>query len=873
MHIIRFFRLSPSLLLAISVAAAEVTPPVVDDPALQVELFASEPLIQQPIGMTFDKAGRLLVIESHTHFRPKDWKGPEHDQIVWLRDTDGDGKADNREVIFGETDMTMDIATHPDGALYLSTRNEVLRLRDENGDGRPDKIDRKLIWMDSEGKYPHNGLSGIAFDPKGGVYLGMGENLGAAYTLNGTDGTSLSGQGEGGDIWHFTPEGKQLRRVATGFWNAFGVCCDPWGNVFATDNDPDSSPPCRLLHIVEGGDYGYQFRYGRSGLHPFVSWNGRRIGTLPMLGGTGEAPCDVICYTPPGAAEFRGLPDAWHRSLLVASWADHRIESWQLRPADATFKGERRILCQGGAEFRPVAFAVSPDGALYVSDWVKRSYELHGTGRVWRISAKKPRKLDESPANAYPRTRSAELFERIVGGEPPTLEDALGGLSLKQPFLFSAVVQRLSHEAILVKQMLEMQLADPLQRAGLLLAVRAGAGHEGIPSDKLPEDLVFHLGKCLSDTDPRVTLLALHWVSDERIEQYKSKVSHLLDDPTTTPEVYYAALTTLVRLESDSASEADLVQHLKKDITDPAAKPARRRLALDILPDRDRNLSVAEIESLIAAGDKDERTWLVHLLGLQRDPARQPLLRKIFNDNQQTFPTRAAALVHLEIKEEDKTAVLDIARGSEPALQKAALQALQGIDLTRDQQVVLKSLAKPDLKPLAARVVGGLHYGAQRPVDFTNTNAWNAYLHNLPGDADIENGRRVFASPRLGACATCHRMDGLGSPAGPNLTHISDATEKDYILESLLQPNRNVAPQWETFVITTADGQTRTGFELTERGGTHLYADLTGKTFEIKIDDIVKRERLPTSIMPEGLVTKLTDEELRDLVAFLSQRK
>lgn len=853
--------------------AADIVPPVVNDPDLQIELFASEPMIQQPIGMTFDKAGRLLVVESHTHFRPKDWKGPAHDQIVWLQDTDGDGKADKREVIFGETDMTMDIATHPDGSIYLSTRNEVLRLRDENNDGKPDKIDRKLIWMDSEGMYPHNGLSGLAFDPKGDVYLGMGENLGAAYTLNGSDGTSITGQGEGGDIWHFTKDGKRLKKVATGFWNAFGVCTDPWGNVFATDNDPDSSPPCRLHHIVEGGDYGYQFRYGRSGLHPFISWNGQRLGTLPMLAGTGEAPCDVICYTPHGAPEFRGLTDSWHRSLLVASWADHRIESYQLTPADATFKAERKILCQGGAEFRPVAFAVAPDGSLYVSDWVKRNYELHGFGRVWRISSKKARNLATSPANPYPRTRAAELRETILFGEPPTLADALAGLSMKQPYLFAATAKRLSHEAVLVKQIMEMHLGDPLQRAGLLLAVRAGTEHDGISANKLPEDIAFLLGKSLSDTDPRVVLLALHWISDERISAHRPKVEHMLDDPALTPDIYYAVLTTLVRLDSESATEADLVKHLKKDITSPDTKPARRRLALDILPDRDHNLTVTELETLISAAAPAERIWLTHLLGLLRDPARQPVLRKLFLDAKQSFPTRAAALSHLEITDADKEAVLDLARGSEPALQKAALQALQGVQFTVPQQAMLRSVSKPDLKPLAARLVGGLHYGAQRPVDFGNISAWNAYLHNLPGDPDIENGRNVFASPRLGSCATCHRMDGLGSPAGPNLTHIRDATEGTYILESILQPNRNVAPQWETFIITTTDGQTRTAFEIAERGGNHVYADLTGKTFEIKIDDIVKRDRLPTSIMPEGLVTKLTDEELRDLIAYLAAKR
>lgn len=871
-------RYSVLFLLAAAGAAAQesttsIPAPEPADPSLQIELFADEPLIQQPIGMTFDKEGRLLVIESHTHFRPKDWKGPEHDQIVWLRDSDGDGKADKREVIFEDSDMTMDIATHPDGSIFVSTRDEVLRLSDQDAGGKPRKVERKIIFLESDGRYPHNGLSGLAFDLKGGVYVGMGENLGAAYTLNGADGTSYKDQGEGGNVWHFAKNGSRLMRVATGFWNPFGVCVDPWGNVFATDNDPGSRPPCRLHHVVEGGDYGYQFRYGRSGLHPFVSWNGQRLGTLPMMAATGEAPCDVICYTPPATEKFRGLPDAWHRSLLVASWVDHRIESYQLTPADATFRAEQKILCQGGADFRPVAFAVAADGSIYVSDWVKRDYELHGFGRVWRISSKEPRNLAASPVNPYPRTRMSELRDNILHGEPPTLGDGMQGLTFPQPYLFSAVVQRLSHEALLVKDLMRQPLADGRQRGGLLLAARLGVEREGITADNLPEDVSFLLGKALSDNDPRVVLLALHWISDDRVKVHRAKIEHMLDDPLLTPELFYSAITALVRLDSKDAAEADLVTRLKKSITDPGAKPSRRRLALDILPDRDANLKVAEIEPIIAAAAPEERPWFVHLLGLMREPSRQDVLRKLALDAAQPPSVRAAAIAHLDVTTADAAAVVEITKSGDIELRKAALQSLQGVQLSADQTAALRAIDGFGLKPLAARLTGGMHYGAQRPVDFANIKAWNAYLHNLPGDADIANGLRVFASPRLGSCTSCHRCDGLGSDAGPNLTHISEASEPTYILESLLQPNRNVAPQWETFVITTTDGQTRTGFELAERESKHTYADLTGKTFDIKIEDIVKRERLPASIMPEGLVTRLTDEEVRDLLAFLSQRK
>src|SRR5437764_1566155 len=162
----------------------------------------------------------------------------------------------------------------------------------------------------------------------------MGENLGAEYKLIGADGTTIRGEGEGGNIFWCKADGKGLRRVATGFWNPFGVCRDIAGRMFAVDNDPDSMPPCRMVHVVEGGDYGYQYRYGRSGRHPFQSWDGQLPGTLPMVTGTGEAPCEVLSY------ESDGLPREYLGSLLVASWADHRVERYDPEARGASFSGK-----------------------------------------------------------------------------------------------------------------------------------------------------------------------------------------------------------------------------------------------------------------------------------------------------------------------------------------------------------------------------------------------------------------------------------------------------------------------------------------------------------------------------------------------------
>ena len=315
------------------------------------------------------------------------------------------------------------------------------------------------------------------------------------------------------------------------------------------------------------------------------------------------------------------------------------------------------------------------------------------------------------------------------------------------------------------------------------------------------------------------------------------------------------------------------MQRLKKDILSPESTPSRRRLALEIMPDRDRHLTAEELAKLLATSPPPYRAWLLHVIGLLRDPARQPVLKAAAFDERQPAVVRAAAIAHLEPRSEDEPRLAQLATAADPQLRMAALQALQGSTPGLDAQKQLRQINDGTFQLMAARVLGTRHIGAQRPVDFTDIQAWRAYLHNLPGEPDIENGRRVFASPRLGSCASCHRADGLGSRAGPNLDRISQTTDPGYILESLLQPNRNVAPQWEAFLVTTTDGQTRPAFQLAERGDKHVYADLTGQPFEIRIDDIVKRDRLPTSIMPEGLVSKLTDEEIRDLLAFLSIKR
>src|ERR1043166_8253403 len=158
-------------LVAVTLLASEAIGqqeiPKVADNRLVVELVAQSPDIVHPVSCDFDHNGRLLVIESHTHFAPKDYKGPKHDRIRAF-----DVKTGKATTYFEGTKHTMDLAVHPDGSVYIATRNEILRLRDTKGTGVADEKTR-VVFLDTKGDYPHNGLSGLCFDSQGNLIFGM----------------------------------------------------------------------------------------------------------------------------------------------------------------------------------------------------------------------------------------------------------------------------------------------------------------------------------------------------------------------------------------------------------------------------------------------------------------------------------------------------------------------------------------------------------------------------------------------------------------------------------------------------------------------------------------------------------------------------
>ena len=151
---------------------------------------------------------------------------------------------------------------------------------------------------------------------------------------------------------------------------------------------------------------------------------------------------------------------------------------------------------------------------------------------------------------------------------------------------------------------------------------------------------------------------------------------------------------------------------------------------------------------------------------------------------------------------------------------------------------------------------------------------------NLPSPAalakrtgDAANGRKLMAASLVGEsqCLKCHMVRGQGGQIGPDLSMIGKKGSRENLFESILVPSKAIADQYVSWAVATADGQAITGLLVGETETTVTIRDANGKDYPIAVKDIDKKSKSLVSIMPEGLAATLTEDELVDLVEYLTQ--
>lgn len=845
-------------------AALAAEPPAPPAPApglgLKVGLFAAEPDIVTPVGVAVDARGRVFVAENHTHEVKAGYPGPKTDRVRVLEDTDGDGKADRVTTFAEGFRHSMNLAFGPDGALLLVHRNGVLRLEDADGDGVCDRR-TALLTLETKTEYPHNGLSGIAL-ADGWLYIGSGENFGEPCVARAADGGTLTWTPGGARVLRMRPDGSQLESVATGMWNAFTLVADGAGRIFAADNDPDSRPPCRLLHVVPGADFGFAFQYGRAGTHPFTCWNGELPGTLPMVAGTGEAPTGMLDL------RLAKLGPALGDGFLVTEWGDSLVSRFRLKPKGASFEAERETVLTGDAGFRPACLAVAPDGSVYMTDWADREYSVHGKGRVWKLSAVEPDKT--SRANAVLPVSDAERRrDRLAAAaDPAAWPELRDALTDSDPFIRSAAITALARPAFQPVLLRETAHPDAGVRLGVLLALRRA----DVPD---PEPLV---EKFLTDADPAVRRAAMIWAGEKRLKTLRPLVEKAIEDPSTPSSDYglwLAALDLISRDKPPTAATAaadsdDMIQRL---LADKATSPAVQAAVIPMLKNLKAPPAIRALIGLAANGAPPVRVQAVRALGFVQQRAAVAPLLKIAQNEAEPAGLRLDAIAALAGRDDATArALLPLLSAADPAVALEAARALRPHVSLPEVALALKPLAEsaaaaPAVKAQAALALD-LPPAEPRP---DSPDAWRAALKDAPGDP--ERGRRVFFSPAA-QCATCHTAEGRGVAVGPDLSTIARSSSREKLIDSILEPGREVGPLYGVKVVTLKDGGVLSGVAAPNDGGGALtLLQPGGATVRAPRENIAKVEETGASLMPAGLERALTIQDFRDLLAWLETLK
>lgn len=840
-HIVAAMSLCMSWMIACT-SGETIDPPKSTDPSVKISLLACEPDIVTPIGATVDSKDRLLVIESNSHFRPKDYKGPPTDRILILEDAKGDGKADRITTYYEGTNLMMNLAADRDGSIIVSSRNEIFRLIGQKPDGTAAKR-VTIAQLLTKGDYPHDGLHGLTVGPDGSVYFGIGENLGQPWTLEGTDGRQLSEFRGAGAIFRTDADGRNLVRVARGFWNPFGLGIDPAGQLWAIDNDPDGRPPSRLIRVAPGGDYGFEFRYGRTGLHPLQAWDGELPGTIGMVAGVGEAPCNVRW--------FRG-------AMTVSSWRDHLVQSFTLIPHGASYITSVKPLLYGGDDFRPVGLAEGKDGCLYVTDWGSSSYQVNGKGRVWKVTF-----ADPAPQQPFELTEAMNRARHLR--ESKDVNELLNAMNDSDPAIAQAAQFGFS-KLPASTQIPSIANCSANQQIGMMAAWLWNGTDTG-PI----------VGEALKNPDDRVRQMAVRCIAEQGLVLARNPLENMLQTESMSPRLLGMTIATINQLNGDAAARIDSSKVngvLLSRINAPNATDETKATALHMLQAGHPHIPLDQMEPMLDSSSVPLQLEAVRYLDADTDSQRFKLLEKVAEDSKDAIGVRAEATLGLaDDAAHQADLLLHLAHESDPALRHEAERSLRPVApmLSSSQKAQLAEIqrAHSEDADYIGRLLGKAP--AEHPSE-TDTSAWQQIVEQAPGDADA--GRRIFFSPAGPGCYHCHMMEGRGRSIGPDLTMIGHSQTREHVLESILQPSKEIAPLYTLWTITTKFRKRIDGMLLRRDGQENeVWVDATGQETKVNERDVTERKLRSESLMPTGLVAGLNDQELRDLLTFLMQKR
>ena len=956
---------------------------------LEVSLWAENPLLNKPVQMNFDPAGRLWVASSEAY--PMIEVGQSApDKIVVLQDTTGDGTAD-KSTVFAEGLLIPTGVIPGDGGVYVAQSTDLLFLKDTDGDGKADERRRVLSGFGTEDT--HHNLHTLAWGYDGHLYMNQ-----SVYTRTFTETPHGVVRLLAGGGFRFSTKSLRLQTFFHGLWNAWGHQWDRYGQSFLTDGAGFDGAG----HVVPGT------------MLPPVPGARHTLGLISP----GKYP--KLC-----SAEIilgDSFPEDWQGSLITCDFRANRVTRFTLLDDGSGFVTEQQddLIRTSESSFRPIDVKQGPDGALYVADWSNPIIN-HGEvdfrdarrdrwhGRIWRITAKEsaPRPIvnlyDASTEALLNHLRSRDRYttdqsRRVLIERPEETKKHLAAWVARQS-TDEARLQGLwltqaigAQDTALLDQLLECPDGKIRAAAVRVLAdwsdpqlnQQVNPPSNSAPSISANESLQRFADR-MADEYPRVRLEAISGLtrlrSTESAELALTAIDHPMDRfldhamhrmIESNAEILMARIEQPDWLDQDANRQAQLEFVLTSVRPNQASRFLKRFIAKKGI---DRSGTGPWIELIAKAGSKTELALLAHHIESdQLDPpatiraidalVQAKKLRGIEPDGLQETASRLRQCLvsdapHLQLASlrllgsgKMRSAIEDVFalakdQSHSPSLRSAAIDALRSMGGPGAVDA-LKSLAKdshglairtsavtalsamdvnvasepffellsevetePEAVNLWRSILAPKNAGAvlakRLPKDLTEMTARAGVRaakeggRNLPSlvaaltplagmttakavwspemaseikalvetNGNASRGESIYRNVKL-QCVLCHAIGGVGGKVGPDLSSLGASAPVDYLIESMFDPNAKIKENFHSITIMTDDGRMVSGIESGSTEDEVILRDATGKLIRIPETEIEARQN-GKSLMPEGLLDEVAQQDQVDLIRFLSE--
>lgn len=428
----------------------------------QVDVFAAEPMVANPIGMAWDTRGRMWIAENYTYAeRPKKIERNLRDRIIILTDRDGDGRADERKVFVDDLEVLTSVEVGL-GGVWAVCPPQLLFIPDRNGDDRPDgPAEVVLDGLDVPVENFHNFANGLRWGPDGWLYGRCGASAPGEVGQPGTPAAERVPLR--GGMWRYHPKHRTFEALCHGTTNPWGHDWNEHGEAFFVNTVNG-----HLWHMIVGAHFDRPHTidpnprvYEMMAMHADhwhwdtgKSWTDSRsaTGEHDRRGG-GHAHSGTMIY------QADQWPAAYRNRLLTINLHGRRVNEESLRRVGSGYLAghEPDMLFAADPFFRGLDLMQGPDGAVYMIDWSDAgechdSSGVHRTsGRVFRIrygqiAAKAPLDLTKRSDEKlvvlhtdknewFARAARSELYRRVEARQEKTaaVEALVGQAEKDQP--------------------------------------------------------------------------------------------------------------------------------------------------------------------------------------------------------------------------------------------------------------------------------------------------------------------------------------------------------------------------------------------------------------------------------------------------------